>query len=754
MCKALILMLLFDSFAAAKVSREEASQVISQYKGVFTSPPSRSPTDKVVDGPLMGNGDLGATVSGNPESQRFWISKCDFWKAKAGHGHGSPMLIGGIDIHIPNLINATYHAEQFLYEPEIRFAFKSGNTTVIMHSWVAALENLLVIELACAGKTVPVEVNLWVQAGHESVTESGMLKDIYWISRKFNGADLDWPSEATVAMRFLGTDTNTFTLEQGQKVTVIALILTNHDTEKYLEDARKRVSQLDAKAIKLIQVDHNKWWQNFWSKSFIEIGDPLIEKFYYGSHYIMACCSRNTNFPPGLFGNWITTDKPAWAGDYHLNYNYEAPWWGVYSSNHVELSNPYDAPLMEFIPKGKEYAERFLACRGVYYPVGIGPKGLDTTVFPGGYGLFLGQKSDALFATVNMFMRFYHTYDLDYARKVYPYLIEVANFWEDYLKFESGRYVIYKDHLYEIDSWMHNGREEGYDTDMNPTLSLGMVRMFFKGLLEISKELGVDADRHGKWRHILTHISKFPMVEKDGRKRFRGAERGPSAEITGADRVMFQGIVFPSGVVGLDSDLELLQMARAEVRAWPENVWINNGNGFCNTFAGAARVGHDPQDILTRLRKEIHTCGLSNLWIDEAGGGIENCAGTITCLNEMLLQSHEKVLRLFPVWPQEKDARFGNLRAVGAFLVSSALRNGQVQYVSIKSEKGRDCTVQNPWRGKAVMLHRNGKETETLNGKRFTFKTAKGEIIFLGPKAISFEEIQRRINHARNGSDF
>ncbi|WP_376769353.1 hypothetical protein [Paenibacillus germinis] len=33
----------------------------------------------------------------------------------------------------------------------------------------------------------------------------------------------------------------------------------------------------------------------------------------------MACCSRNKAFPPGLFGNWITTDTPSWAGDYHLN---------------------------------------------------------------------------------------------------------------------------------------------------------------------------------------------------------------------------------------------------------------------------------------------------------------------------------------------------------------------------------------------------------------------------------------------------
>ena len=66
-------------------------------------------------------------------------------------------------------------------------------------------------------------------------------------------------------------------------------------------------------------------------------------------------------------------------------------------------------------------------------------------------------------------------------------------------------------------------------------------------------------------------------------------------------------------------------------------------------------------------------------------------------------------------------------------VVSSALKDGKVRSVMIQSEKGRDCTVQNPWPGKSVTLCRNGKKAETLKGDRFTFKTAKGERITLAP---------------------
>jgi len=711
-----------------------------------------------VDGPIMGNGDLGVVISGRPEAQRFWISKCDFWKGKKGFPgdkpNGSPCLIGGIDVSIPGLADAAYHVEQLIYEAEIKSVFSKEGSSVSMRSWVAASKNLLVIELSATGKPVQVVVNLWAQTGHESTTDQGLSQDAHWVTRKFNGPDLLFVTGAAIAMRCLppyGEAKNaawSFMLEPGQTVVLVASILTNHDAESYLQDSLERVCRLDSRNIEPIRKAHREWWEAFWSESFVEIGDPLIEKYYYGSQYILACCSRNKNFPPGLFGNWITTDKPAWGSDYHLNYNHQAPWWGVYSSNHVALSEPYDAPILEFIPTGKEYARRFLNCRGVYYPVGIGPRGLDTGVFQGGYTLFLGQKHDAAYAAADMFMRFYHTYDLEYAKKVYPFLLELADFWEDYLRFEpfdklrpeDGRYVIYKSHVWEVNSWTKEAREESYDLDTNGCVPLGMVRMLFKGLLEVSEELKLNAGRREKWRHILAHISPFPMVEQDGKKRFCGAEKGPSAKVVGAGACMMHGLVWPTECFSLDSDPEILQNLLNDVRIWFEGKWYECDNGFPTMFPVAARLGYAPDEILANLRKKIQINGFPNLWIYQRGGGIETCAGTTAGINEMLLQSHGKVLRLFPVWPRESNARFGRLRAVGAFLVSSALRDGLVKYVLIESEKGRDCIVQNPWPDKKVTVYRDGRKAETMTGARFTLKTSRGERIVLGPEGVSVDE--------------
>jgi hypothetical protein len=130
------------------------------------------------------------------------------------------------------------------------------------------------------------------------------------------------------------------------------------------------------------------------------------------------------------------------------------------------------------------------------------------------------------------------------------------------------------------------------------------------------------------------------------------------------------------------------------------------------------------------LRHECDTRSAPNLLLQYGGGGIENCSGFLA-INEMLLQSHDGVIRLFPCWPREMDARFGTLRAVGAFLISAELRSGVVSGVNIISEKGRACTMFNPWPGSTVRVIRNGTRAETVTGNRFTLDTSVNEDVQL-----------------------
>jgi hypothetical protein len=56
------------------------------------------------------------------------------------------------------------------------------------------------------------------------------------------------------------------------------------------------------------------------------------------------------------------------------------------------------------------------------------------------------------------------------------------------------------------------------------------------------------------------------------------------------------------------------------------------------------------------------------------------------------------VIRVFPAWPKEWNARF-KLAARGGFLVEASVKNGVVEFVELESLAGAECRLRNPWTG-------------------------------------------------------
>jgi hypothetical protein len=430
----------------------------------------------------------------------------------------------------------------------------------------------------------------------------------------------------------------------------------------------------------------------------------------------------------------------------------------------VELADPYDTPLIEHLPIFIDNARNFLEKRGAYASAAIGPKGL-TLKFrdkPGlreqykdrlpndpfddiaGEPFFLGMKSNAVFAAMNMILRYWYTYDDEYLRMIYPYLSEVAEFWMDYLTYEDGRYVIYDDSFFEVGPWQGESWREGYG-DFNTLGSLGFLRIFFKFMLEISEEMNISPDKTEKWKHILENLSDFPVHAENGRERFRACEGGSGSGLKtiGLNWIMLHALVWPAPNFGLGSDPQQLKKILDDMTDWDDTQWLTDGNGFQTIFISAARVGYDPKFLLSKLNEKLQRDAYPNLSIRQEGGGIETCSGVPGMINEMMLQSHSGLIRVFPVFPDDQQASFYRLRTFGAFLVSSAKKNGQIPYVSIESEKGRDCRILNPWPDREIQVYRNGKKDQIVRGAELLFKTQTGERIDLLPEGSSYSEIDR-----------
>lgn len=733
------------------------SLYVERYKAIFTKAPTKVPTAKTPDGPVAGNGDIGLTVGGNPDKLVFYFGKNDFWRAYPVYPGGGIAAPGRLEVSIAALKGAKYYAEQLLDKAVIEGHFSKDSLAVGVNTWVSATANTVVSEFTTS-KACVMKLALIATEGNTSINSKGATGEVIWVTRSFeNSPLLQYPAHVAMALKVLGGKVQkdgTVDIEPNRKLTIAVTLYTNHDHKDWKEKAISQAHSATENTVIRLRREHEAWWKEFWSKSNVRIGDPFIEKYYYASQYLFASSSRGGKFAPGIWGPFITRDSSAWGGDYHLNYNYQAPYWAAYSSNYIDQTDNFDQPLLDYMQEGKRHAKELLHIKGIYYPVGIGPKGLVTTRWPltademekryatrentidGGYK-FLGQKINAVFSVGNMLMRFYSTYDIAYAGRIYPYMLECANFWEEYLKFENGRYVIYMDHYSEVMPNLKNkGQWRDQLGDFNSTLSVGLVKMLFKGIIDVSRFLKVDDARVGKWQHIVKHMSDFTVGEVDGKLSLKGVETSPSvwhSGIAGLARVSIHGLILPGGVCGPKTDSVFNQILLSDVSRWKDKVkapgeWANTlGNGIETCFPAAVRVGYDADEILKQLKDRINRQSLPNLWITADGGGIETLAAVPLTVNEMMMQSYEQIIRIFPNWNKARDASFEKLRAYGAFLVTSELKNGEIRYVKLSSEAGRKCTIDNPWLGKQVQLTRNGRKDEVLSGKTLTFDTVVGE---------------------------
>jgi hypothetical protein len=718
-------------------------ELIASHRVIFAEPPAKIPVPHSIDAPMLGNGFTGVAISGNPEKQVYYLARNDFWRLKSSLNESFPAVLGKLEIDIPGLKDATYRIEQDLYSAVTYSKFSKNSQDILFKSYVSAAEDLMVIEIQMTGEgEMNGTVNLNLPGRQEYVDnppmdlifEAETVKDktddgIHYISRAFV-KDVDIPTQAACAFKLIGSESNRFTLSKGEQIIIVLAFSSNFKSNNCLQTVKNQLADISQDDIEDVEVRHKAWWEDFWSKSHISINDSILEKQYYLSNYSLASFSRDKDFPPSIFGTCITKERPYWNGDYHLNYNHFAPYYGLFSSNHIEQAIPCNVSMLAQQERGEYYSKKVCGIEGgIMLPVGAGPLGIETTrrnelmekhrahwISEGSVqdeGLFYGQKSNSSYAIVNLAMHFYTTYDKEVAALYFPFVKGVASFWENYLTYEDGRYVIYNDAIHE-----------GTIGTVNPILSLGLIRLVMQTAIDMSIELDEDSDRIEKWQHILDNLSNYKFQEREGKKVFRYSEKG--TDWWGDNTLGIQHI-YPGGQIGLDSNPELLQVAHNTIHVMQRWIDFNGSNSF---FPAAVRIAYNPDTILAQLRRYCKNTYPNGFQLNNPHG-IENLSTVPNTLNEMLCMGHGGVLRVFPVWPLNKDASFQNLRTYGAFLVSSELRNENVQFIEVLSEKGRVLHLLNPWENKAVIVSRPNGIEEVFRGKRLKIQTSTGELILV-----------------------
>jgi alpha-L-fucosidase 2 len=710
---------------ADSVTANQAWRIVQQYQGTWTSPPGNMTGGETVDGPLMGNGDLGVAVGGPISNQTMYIGKNDFW---SGTAHSIKPL-GRIVIQAGGLTGSSYHVVQDIAHAEVDGTYGLNGQTLSTASWVDANSGLFVTQFTLTGggaQSIGISLQNG-QGGTPTTSTTGNDLDADVVADTGAGGD----THARIAARTIGQSQSisgnkiTLTMQPNTSSTLVAGIISNIDSGTYQSSADSLVGNMTQTDVDNHNAAHRSWWQSYWQQSYVEIPDKTVEKSWYGSLYLLGSVSRSGKYAPGLWGNWITNFNMNWNGDYHTNYNYETPFYAALSTNHIAQMAAYDAPVLAWQSAGQALASQN-GYTGVFYPVGISPNGTSADMN------LHNQKSDAANVASDMVMRFEYTGDTSYANTVYPWLKQVGLFWQNYLSWNASTntFDILNDAPHEDQAYPQT----------NAGMSIGLVHLLFQGLIDMSTALNQDSGTRATWQNIETHLAPLPTMSLNGQTILRETQVGSDFVNDGND--IDEQSIYPGSLIGLDSSSTLISTAQNTISALT-NAW-HGGNAPTTFYPGAARVGYNPGTILSNLDSEATANAYNNMAIHHNGGGIENINVTTSGLDEMLLQSFQNDVKVFADWPANTNAKFGDLLAYGDFLISSSKASNQVQYMRVVSQRGGNFTFTNPWSGN-VEVYRNGADTGAVSGSKITIATSANDTLDLAPAGTSLATIQSEL---------
>lgn len=698
-----------------------------------------------------------------------------------------------------NVETPKFYEKQDILNAEIQTIQRLADVPVKMLTWLSADKNILVTELtSVASEDEVIWVKTWASENDISVKPVSAFCDAETVTVTRCTANIGkgtvggHVSQAALSTKIIGADDVStsvkigsgnlqFTLRKDTTVYIVTAVAGGGRTYKSdgatFWDETVMLPEIEAKnllaevtgdeAVQVLNFARLEWWKNFWCASYIDFGtedDELnsIQKYYYGAQYLLGSTSRKGKVAPGLYGNWHTTDAPRWMSDYHMNYNFIATFYGTNSSNRPELSLPGVQALLDYVPQAQENASRISELTsinsafvnkkraekkidfelgikgGVLFPVGIGPWGMDVYS-----SYYWGQLLDAAFNTYLMTDYYDSTMDTNFLENgVYDFLKKVVTFYEAWLEKEESveakdgyEYVMYSTYKEGLvaDSW---GR--------NASVELSALKNTISHLIKYSKLLDKDADKRPVWIDIYEHLGTQPTIEVNGKTVLALTEKAwdgekwvqhtdPSSVIGGV--VPLESMI-PGNIYHYFSSKEEIQLLHDTIDLYSsKNGWAQMNN-FPRIFTQAVNARYDIEIIIAKFAEVINAQMSPNLSIQDRVHGVEKIGAT-KAVNSMLLISKEGITKVFPNWLANKDAKFVNLRAGGAFVVSANYnaKTREAENITIISEAGKDMTLVLPWKEGATVKDSIGNVIETQcgtvpnwkNERTLVFKTTAGE---------------------------
>ena len=413
-------------------------------------------------------------------------------------------------------------------------------------------------------------------------------------------------------------------------------------------------------------------------RAFREGNDPGVPLLYFEYGRYLMTSGSSAELPLNLQGKWNEELNPPWEADYHLDINLQMCYWFTETLGMDHASNTLFNLIERYVPFAREMAKKLYGCHGALMCIQTDVWG---RVTPEAYGwaVWIGA---APWLGQHMFRHWRYTRDRDFLRdRCYPYLKEVAAFYEDYL-------VRHGEQLWILPSQSPENRFAGtgdfpVSIGINSAMDIELANDTLNAAVECAEELDVDDDRVSVWRDMLRRLVKL-SIDSTGRLNEWDCER---EEVEPGHRhVSHLYGLYPSEQFTPGSALW-----NAAEKSLDERMSHGGGHtGWSRSWVAClmARLGRseDAWEHLIHLIGDFATSSLLDLHPPRIFQIDGNMGGT-ACVCEMLMQSRKDELRLLPALPKAwQKGSVRDFRAQDGLTVSFDWNDGRLTACTLTAD--------------------------------------------------------------------
>jgi len=464
---------------------------------------------------------------------------------------------------------------------------------------------------------------------------------------------------------------------------------------------------------------HCDWWRRYWERTAVELPDPILADAYHRDLYKFGAAARRDAPPVALQGPWTIDNGrlPPWKGDYHHDLNTQLSYWPAYSGNRLDAGLGFLDWLWNTRDACREWTFRFYGVDGLNVPMTSDLANRQI----GGWRQYTHSVATSAWLAHHFWLHWRYSDDAAFLRdRAYPWVREVAIFVDAISTARDE--ADYRRVALSSSPEINDNRPEAWFATLT-NYDNACFRMALGAAASMADALGdMDAQR---WRRVADELPPLACDASHG--MLISADFALPATHRHFSHLL---AIHPFGQVDprrSENEYALVAASIADIRAKGTGFWM--GYSFAAWAALLARAG-DGNGALEALRaysdgfllrNSFHANGdFSNKGYSQAvfrAFTLEGNFAAIAAVHEMLLQSHNGSIHLFPAIPAAwGDIAFENLLAEGGITVSAKMSGGRLTDVTLAAPRAQEIAVRLGAFAAVVILVLEASELRRLSG--------------------------------------